>query len=155
MPKVAGKVLATKLDNGQMLAKIVLNGKLPKVGENVLVKWGAKRSVAQNALLWVYYTWLIDHGGMKDQGFFCPEALHSSLKAHFLADKIMDKGDWKAIEEGSSSVLNKLEFMEYIEKIDHFIVDFFGVSTSDFWDAYKDREAGPVVQKQAETPEPF
>ena len=155
MPKVAGKVLATKLENGQMLAKIVLNGKLPKVGENILVKWGAKRSVAQNALLWVYYTWLIEHGGMKDQGFFCPEALHASLKAHFLADKIMNKGEWKAIEDGSTAVLNKLEFMEYIEKIDHFICDFFGISTADFWDDYKNREAGPVVQKQPEPVVPF
>lgn len=155
MPKVAGRVIASKIVDGAMLAKIQLNGKLPKQGENVIVKWGAQRSVAQNALLWVYYTWLIDHGGMKDQGFFCPESLHSSMKARFIADKVITKGEWKAIEDGSTAVLNKLEFTEYLEKIDQFIVDFFRVDTSPFWEALKEREAGPVIHKQPDVEVPF
>jgi hypothetical protein len=126
-----------KIIDGKMLVKCVLNGKLPPIGANIYLKWGSNRSKAQNALLWAYYTWVIEYGGMKDQGFFCPEALHESLKAHFLADKIMDKGEWKAIEEGSTATLNKSEFSEYMEKIDHFLVDFFGIDTSVFWQDYE------------------
>jgi hypothetical protein len=144
MPKVAGRVIATKIIDGAMLAKIQMNGKLPKQGENVIVKWGAQRSVAQNALLWVYYTWLIDHGGLKEWGFFTPEALHSSLKAHFLSEKILSRGQWKSIEEGSTTILNKMEFSEYIEKIDNFVVEFFSVDTSVFWQEHKEYKSGAI-----------
>ena len=145
MSKIAGKVLATKIaSDGSMLAKIRLDGKLPPVGASILIKWGKIRSIEQNALLWVYYSWLIEHGGMKDQGFFCPESLHSSLKAKFLADKIMTKGEWKVVEEGSTSVMTKSEFSEYLEKIDMFICDFFGISTHEFWEALKDRKDGKI-----------
>jgi hypothetical protein len=140
MPKVDAKVLATKTENGAMLAKIQLNGKLPKVGERLVVKWGAQRSHAQNALLWAYYTWLINEANLKEHGFFCPEALHESLKAHFLADKIMTKGEWKVVEDGSTSIMTKSEFSEYVEKIDTFICDFFGVDTSSFWEAQRQGE---------------
>ena len=138
MPKIAGKVLATKIDQGRMLAKIQLNRKLPPVGTSVIVKWGATRSLSQNALLWVYYSWLINHGGLKDNGFFCPEALHASLKAHFLSEKIMSKGQWEVIEEGTTTTLTKIEFGEYIEKIDNFIMEFFQIDTSSFWEGYEE-----------------
>ena len=87
MPKFQAKVLATKIDeNGRMLAKIQCNKKLPPVGALITVKYGSTRSLAQNALLWVYYGWVINEGGLKEQGFFCPEALHISLKKHFLSE---------------------------------------------------------------------
>jgi len=144
LPKIAGRVLDTAIKDGVMLAKIQLNGKLPPKGAAIYVKWGSIRSVEQNALLWAYYTWLIEHGGMKEQGFFCPEALHESLKAKFLADKILTKGEWKAVEDGSTATLTKSEFYEYVEKIDHFICDFFGISTHVFWDEYRDNKDGKV-----------
>jgi len=138
MPKIKAKVLATKVDeNGRMLAKIQCNEKLPPLNAPIEIRYGSKRSLAQNAFLWTYYTWLINHAGMTDHGFFCPEALHVSLKAHFLAEKIMSRGEFKAIEEGSTATLNKLEFGQYIEKIDNFIVDFFGIDTSPFWEEYE------------------
>jgi len=140
MPKVDARVLATKISDGAMLAKIQLNGKLPKIGERLIVKWGAQRSHAQNALLWVYYTWLINDAGLKEHGFFCVEALHESLKAHFLADKIMTKGEWKVVEDGSTAILTKSEFSEYVEKIDAFICSFFEIDTSSFWDSQKQEE---------------
>lgn len=138
MPKIKARVLAVKTDeDGRMLAKIQCNGKLPKAGELLTVKWGSVRTLSQNALLWTYYTWLIDHAGMKDNGFFCPEALHASLKAHFLSEKIMSRGEFKAIEEGTTTTLTRSEFGEYVDKIDHFVSEFFEIDTSAFWEEYK------------------
>ncbi len=138
MPKVRAKVLNTRKDEqGRLLAQLQFNNKIPSSGEIVSVKWGAVRSLAQNAFLWKYYSWLIEDAGLKEQGFFCPEALHASLKAKFLADKIMSKGEWKIIEEGSSATLSKSEFSSYMEKVDNFVCEFFEISTAPFFEEYQ------------------
>jgi len=137
VPRVKAKVLKTKIVDGQLLARLQFNKKLPRVGEIVTVKWGSTRTLQQNAFLWTYYSWLLKHGGIQEHGFFCVEAIHSSMKAHFLSEKIMTKGEWKAVEEGSSTLLNKLEFGEFMERIDSFIVSFFGIDTSAFWQEYE------------------
>ena len=41
MPKISGKVVGTKVVDGGMYANIQLNGKLPRIGESVVVKWGS------------------------------------------------------------------------------------------------------------------
>lgn len=128
MPKISGKVLATLTDvKGNMLAKICLNGKLPKVGELVSVKWGSVRSLSQNSLYWVFLQWLIDEGGLKEHGHFFPESLHENLKRHLLA------GHEKEIEPTTTD-LNKMEFSEYVEKVDKFIQEFFEIDTAPFWE---------------------
>lgn len=133
--KVKAKVLQTLVSYEKgLLAKLQFNGKLPKQGDWVTVSWGAKRSNLQNALYWAYLTWLIDHGGLKDHGHFSPEALHENLKSHFLSEKIFDKGEFKSIEETSTTDLDKEEFGLYLDKVNEFMKDFFEIDTQPFWD---------------------
>jgi len=138
MPRVKGKVLKTDTTRGKFLAVVQFNQKLPRVGEILTVKWGALRSLPQNSLYWVYLTFLINDCGLKDHGHFSPEGLHFSLKQYFLAKKVFTKGQFKAIEEATTTTLDKVEFGEYLEKIDNFVCDFFKISTADFWTEYKE-----------------
>ena len=119
---VSAKVLAIKSENGQLLAKLCFDGRLPKVGEIVTVRWGSQRSQCQNALYWLYLEWCMDHG-LRDKGHFSREALHDNLKAHFNVK--------------STAVLNKLEFGKFFEQIDMFICDFFEMDTTPFWKEYE------------------
>ena len=88
-------------------------------------------------MLWVFYSWIINDAGLKDKGHFHPQALHDNLKAHFLSAKIMKKGEFKAIEESTTTLMNKMEFSEYFEKVDGFMAEFFGIDTSEFWKTHE------------------
>lgn len=139
MPKVMGKVLKIRTDEqGRLLGIIQFNKKLPNPGELVRVKWGSVRTLSQNSLYWVYLSWIINDAGLKDHGHFDPQALHLDLKAHFIATKIFSKGKFKAIEEGTTTHLDKAEFSEYFDKVDKFMNDFFKINTQPFWDDYRD-----------------
>ena len=139
MPKVFCKIINTRKDeDGSIFIEAQCNKLMPKKGEYATLKWGSTRSLAQNSLYWVYLTWVINEGGLKDQGHFSEQALHENLKAHFVAEKIFTKGEFKAIEEATTATMNKTEFGEYFQKVDDFINEFFETSTAPFWDIHKE-----------------
>lgn len=139
MPKVKARVRAHKIENGKLFVTLEFNERIPSIAEIVTVKWGSTRTNSQNALYWVYLAWLINHGGLRDHGHFCEQALHENLKAHFLSEKIMVKGQFKAIDDPSTTELGKAEFGEYMDKVDLFMKEFFNVDTSAFWEEHKER----------------
>lgn len=137
MPKVKAKVLSSMVDEqGHLIGKVQFNKKMPKRGELFTAKWGSIRSLSQNSLYWVYLTFLIEDAGLKEHGHFDPYALHLDLKNHFLSEKIFTKGKFEAIEETSTTILDKAEFAEYLKKVDEFMQEFFQISTVDFWNTY-------------------
>lgn len=139
MPKVQAKILSSTIDeHGHLIGKVQFNRKMPKKGELFIAKWGAKRSLSQNSFYWVFLNWLIEHAELKDQGHFSEQALHENLKAHFISEKIFDRGQFKAIEEATTTTMNKVEFSNYFEKIDHFMQDFFNIDTGPFWKTHRE-----------------
>jgi hypothetical protein len=131
-------VLDTKVtEDGKYLAKIQLNGKLPKKGELIKLQWGSTRTRDQNSLYWVYLNWLIEEGGMKEHGHFSVQSLHENFRQHFLAEKTYTKGEFKAIAEATTTNLGKCEFGEYIGKIDQLVTGFLGIDTTPFWEEYE------------------
>ena len=139
MPKVDAKILDTKVTpDGRLLAKVEFNKYLPRVGTKVAVKWGSIRNLSQNSLYWVYLNWLINEAGLKDHGHFSVEVLHYNMKQHLLAEKVLDKGVFKAVEEATTTMLDKVQFGEYLQAVDEFIREFFKIDTQPFWDEYKE-----------------
>lgn len=133
MSGVKGKALKVGMKDGKFLCLVQLNGKLPKEGQPLTVKWGAQRSLPQNSLYWLYLQWLIDHAGLKDQGHFSALGLHESLKAHLLPKE--------SEEEPTTTTLNKMDFSEYFEKVQGFVREFFEIDDSSFWEEHKERTA--------------
>jgi len=134
--KVKAKVLKTK--ENQVLLKC--NGKIPKVGDIVTLRWGRVRSNSQNALYWVWLNWIIDNGG-QNKGYLDATELHDVLKARLLSRKIEAKGGIKTIIIGTTTDLKKDEFVAYMEKCEHIVEEFLGISSKEFYKEYSENYA--------------
>lgn len=136
MPKVKCKVLATKITDGKLLAKVQFDRSMPKDGEYFTAKWGSIRTLPQNSLYWVFLNWLINEGGLKDQGHFFAEELHGNLKKYLLGTSKDTIG-----QEVTTTDLTKTEFSEYFEKVDKFVQEFFEINTAPFWSEHKENHS--------------
>ena len=138
MPTVKARVLNIWNDEkGRLLINAQFNRKAPKKGDFFEAHWGSKRSLSQNSFYWVFLNWCIEHGGLKEHGHFSPQALHEDLKAYFLAEKSMNKGQFKAIEEATTTTMTISEFSEYMEKVSEFMREWFDLNTAPFFEEYK------------------
>lgn len=132
MPKLKGCVVRAGLTKGgEQMVLIRMDGKLPKPGEYVSLKWGVSRSNSQNALYWTFLQWLLD-AGLKDE-YGTTDELHESLKAAFLS-KINGAG---LLKIGSTTELDKMAFGEYMDKVNLCMADNFKIDTSEFWKDYE------------------
>lgn len=138
--KVTAKVLATKIDGDKMLAKLQCNGKLPKTGDYVTLKWGKVRSTTQNALYWVLLQWYLDNG-LQDHGYMTTDELHESLKGALLAREVIDRGGFRKTIIKSTTELTKDEFVDYMSKCEALIHEYLGISAEPFWAEYRDTYA--------------
>jgi len=140
--QVKAKVLQVKTDeDGRLLAKIQLDKKLPKVGDTITCKWGKTRSNKQNAIYWLLLTWYIEHGGLKDQGYMFPEELHEALKGRLLS-RIDSSRKFPTRVLGSTTELTTGELVEYMDKCEHIIQEYCGVSADGFWTEYAQNQGG-------------
>ena len=142
MPKIAGRVIASKLVNGKFLAKIALNGRLLPEGVNISIKWGKSRSNSQNALYWLFLGYLWDTCDLKSE-YASTDELHETLKATFLSKRVFHGGK-EFIHVGSTTNLGKVEFGEYLERINKAMIEFHGIDTGPFWQEYKDNKDGKI-----------
>lgn len=138
MPTVKARVLNSWIDEkGRLIIKAQFNRKAPKKGDFFDAHWGSKRTLCQNSFYFVFLHWCIEHGGLKDHGHFSVQALHEDLKAYFLAEKIFDRGRFKAIEEATTTTLTKSDFSEYMEKVAEFMREWFNLDTEPFFEEYR------------------
>lgn len=138
MPKISGKVIKSGIKDGKLLAIIQFNGRMPKPGELVICKWGRTRSLSQNALLWVFYDYLLNECGMKEE-YSTSEELHETLKAAFLSKKVFTPNGQEILKIGSTTNLGKIEFGEYLDKINQAVIEYWGINTQPFWEQYAEQ----------------
>jgi len=137
MPRIAGKVIKTKNEGGELKAILKFNGKLPPEGALVTVKYGSSRSNQQNKFYWAYLTFLYETCGLKSE-YLTVEDLHETFKATFLSKKTIGKNGFELIKVKSTTDLDKQSFSEYIDKIDKAMSEYHNISSAEFFQDYED-----------------
>ena len=133
--KVSGRVTATDIQDGKMYMTCQMDGRLPNVGEHLTVRWGRQRTGEQNALYWVWLTWLFDNGA-KNEGYVSAEELHEAFKGRFLAETKIGHNGMKYQRIKSTTELNAHEFTEYIDRCGDAVRDYLKIDDAQFWVEY-------------------
>jgi hypothetical protein len=149
MPTVRAQVLATKTEGKEFLAKLSFNGRLPNKGDFITCKWGKIRSTSQNALYWLYLTFLFEDCNLKEE-YNTIEELHETLKATFLSKKVFHNG-LEFVHVKSTTSLDKIAFGEYLKQIDNAMVEYHHCNTAEFWQSQKE-QFKTAPQKEVEAP---
>lgn len=138
--KVSGKVISTEIRDRGMFAVVRCNGKLPKPGTQVSVKWGRSRSTGQNAIYWVWINWVYENGA-KEEGYSSPEELHEAFKGRFLTVMKSGPNGMKSYHIKSTTELDTQEFTEYMDKCQVAVKEFLRIDDAEFWKEYQDFHA--------------
>lgn len=102
-----------KIEKGKLLFNNIkkfnefINSQKDQIIEIRIRKWRAKRSLQQNALYWMWLQIIAQDLG------YDTEELHNSFRAMFLVDR-----DKKIPLVRSTTTLNKIEFTQYLDKIE-------------------------------------
>jgi hypothetical protein len=98
---------------------IIAEKELFRVGEFVTINNRDVRTEPQNKIYWTFLNWCITTE-LHKHGYCWAPALHENLK-HQLGCK-------------TTTDLSKKEFSDWIDKVNHFMLDFFGFDSSVFWE---------------------
>jgi len=80
------------------------------------------RSLAQNSLLWKWYTEMANHIFYQTGRRYNTKAIHIEMKGSFLKPKVYELKN-KTVQEYSTKNLNTKEFTVYLEKLDFYCTD--------------------------------
>ncbi len=102
--------------------------KLPFDMEIIIRQWREKRSLPQNSRLWLLHTAAANHVGCS------PEDIHEDMlcKVFGVAKEVrLPSGTLKRIPNRRSSDLNKVEFRDFMERVEEFYISELGVWLDD------------------------
>lgn len=132
-----GKITVVQEDRKAVFVELEQPGRF-KIGDTVNVsKKKQNRTLKQNSMYWAFLTWCIHPAGgdLQSQGHFSKDALHENIKAWI---KVEHKHDFNVEEEFTTTELDKKQFGEFFDIINHeLMVEKLGLDTSGFWAEYE------------------
>lgn len=108
-------------DQLQQMADVIRSLSVEEPWEVEVRQYRVKRSGAQNRLLWAIYTEMAEHTG------HTPEEIHMALKLKFLARQVVTVGHEEVTIPGSTTKLDVAEFSDYLEQVQAFAAQEFGI----------------------------
>lgn len=115
-----------KLSNRRVFEQMIKE--MPDMDVEVVVKKKARRSTQQNRYYWGVVVWMIKQRMVELGHRFSSEDVHAFLKDRFNGtDIVNDDGEVVARIGQSTTVMNKSEFGEYIDKIMEWSSEYLGI----------------------------
>lgn len=115
-----------KLSNRRAFEQMIKE--LPDMEVEIVVKKKARRSTQQNRYYWGVVVWMVRQGLAELGHRFNAEDVHAFLKDKFNGtDIVNDDGEIVARIGQSTTVMNKSEFGEYIDKVAEWASEYLGI----------------------------